>query len=222
MSDQITKNRQSDIFISYRRSDSAWAAGRIQDFLKIHFKSGSIFRDVEQIGLGQKFPERIQQALESCKIMLVIIGSSWLTIADEYGRRRLDNPEDWVRIEVETALRREILVIPVVLEGAKLPTKIALPDSLKNLIDLNGILNLQDQYFIYQMGNLLDTIKTVVEASSDGQYPHIDELKVMVRESLIDSDDPELIRHMKDYLYEDFVKEYQDDMWSNGGDGDDD
>ena len=117
--------------------------------------------------------------------MLVIIGEKWFTSAFEDGRRRLDNPSDWVRFEIRTALERGILVIPIVVDDAKLPSKEALPDDLQGLIELQGITDLKDAYFIGHMSNLLDTLKTIVELSSEKSYPHIDELKEIVRENLI-------------------------------------
>lgn len=203
-----------DIFISYRRDDAAWVAGRIHDFLKIHFDEGRIFRDTEQIALGQKFPAAIQRALDSCKVMLVIIGQEWLRIAYEDGRRRLDNPEDWVRIEISSALERGMLVIPIVVDGAKLPSKDALPDVLQGLVDLQGITSLTDRYFVYQMLNLLDTLKGIVQLASDSKYPHIDELKELVRENLIEEDDEELLEYMRDRLRDEIIEKHEYDSYN--------
>lgn len=211
-----------DIFISYRRNDTAWVAGRIHDFLKTHFDAGRIFRDTEQIGLGQKFPKSIEKALGNCKVMLVIIGQKWLTSAYEDGRRRLDDPNDWVRIEIKTAIEREILLIPIVVDGAKLPSKEALPEDLQGLVDLQGITDLRDAYFIGQMHNLLDTLKNIVEASVDKPYPHIDDLRDIVRENLIENDDEEILGYMKERLRDEIIEEYNRDLYHEYNDFRDD
>lgn len=202
-----------DIFISYRRLDAAWVAGRIHDFLKIHFDAGRIFRDVEQLRLGVKFPKAIEAALNNCKVMLVIVGDKWLTTAYEDGRRRLDNPTDWVRIEIKTALERGILIVPIVVEGAQMPSAQALPDDIQSLVEFQGILDLSDKFFIPHMFNLLDTLKDIVELAGDKPYPHLDEIREIVRESLIESDDETLLEYMKDRLQDGIIKEYEQDLY---------
>lgn len=204
-----------DIFISYRRADAVWVAGRIHDFLKVHFDAGRIFRDTEQIALGQKFPKSIEQALQNCKVMLVPIGSKWLTISDEFGRRRLDKQDDWVRTEIRTALERDILIIPIFFDGATPPPKEALPKDLQELTEIQGIPNLQDKYFFGQMMNLIDTLKSIVELSSGNDYLHIDELREIVRENLIESDDEELKEYMKETLRDEIVQEWQEDSYND-------
>ena len=104
----------SRIFISYRRSDAAAEAGRIYDNLKAHFGRESVFIDVDTIEPGEDAQERINEVLSQCQVVLVVMGRGWLGAQDELGRRRLDNPADWVRLEVEMALaRQDIRVIPV-------------------------------------------------------------------------------------------------------------
>ena len=123
----------SRIFISYRRSDVAASAGRIYDCLESRFGKDAIFMDVDALRAGEDFRERIQEAVEQCQVLLVVIGHGWIQAKDESGRRRLDNPADWVRLEVETALERHVTVIPVLSEGVLMPRESELPESLRPL-----------------------------------------------------------------------------------------
>ena len=95
------------IFISYRRQETAWPAGRLYDVLVEHFPAEQVFKDVDNIEPGDDFVERITAAVASCDVLLALIGPQWLTITDENGQRRLDDPEDYVRLEIETALNAE-------------------------------------------------------------------------------------------------------------------
>ena len=122
------------IFINYRRDDGAWAAGRLFDVLSRHFASKQIFIDVDNLDAGIDFIEAIEESVGSCDVLIAIIGERWLISSDEEGRRRLDNSEDFVRIEIATALKRGIRVIPVLVEGASMPRAGDLPDDLKSLV----------------------------------------------------------------------------------------
>lgn len=110
------------IFMSYRREDTAYPAGWLFDRLTSHFGRGQVFKDVDSIELGDDFGEVITTAVGSCDVLLALIGDRWLTITDENGRRRLDNPNDFVRLEIETALTRNVRVIPILVEGPPCPT----------------------------------------------------------------------------------------------------
>ncbi|MBT3188592.1 MAG: toll/interleukin-1 receptor domain-containing protein [Anaerolineae bacterium] len=121
------------IFISYRRADSAGYAGRIYDRLTDHFDKDAIFMDVVQIGAGLDFVEVLENAVQSCNVLVALIGKNWLNIKDEDGKRRLDNPQDFVRIEIATALKRGIHVIPVLIDGTPMPSANKLPENLKAL-----------------------------------------------------------------------------------------
>jgi TIR domain-containing protein len=126
------------IFISYRRRDSADVTGRIYDRLVNHFGEGAVFQDVEDIPLGMDFSEYIQEVVGKCDAFLAIIGNQWLDAADKAGGRRLDNPADNVRIEIESALLRKIPLIPVLVSGAEMPAADALPESLRKLAMRNA------------------------------------------------------------------------------------
>lgn len=127
------------IFISYRRADSAMAAGRIHDRLAAAFGHENVFKDVDDIPPGVDFRVFIAQEVQRSDVMLVLIGQIWLMIADTNGARRLDNPDDFVRIEVETGLNKDqCRVVPVLLGNTSLPQAQDLPESLQGLIYLNA------------------------------------------------------------------------------------
>jgi hypothetical protein len=117
------------IFISYRRDDSSAWAGRLSDRLSSHFPSNQIFMDVDTIEPGIDFVEAIEESVGSCDVLIAVIGTHWLTSSNRDGRRRLEIPEDSVRVEIATALKRGIRVIPVLVEGATMPEVSDLPPS---------------------------------------------------------------------------------------------
>jgi len=120
------------IFISYRRDDAAYQAGWLYVELARHFGEGRLFKDVDTIRPGDDFAARITSTLNSCSVLLAVIGPRWLTVTGS-GRRRLDDPADWVRLEIETALTRGLRIIPVLVDGAKMPAPAELPPSLQAL-----------------------------------------------------------------------------------------
>jgi tetratricopeptide (TPR) repeat protein len=122
------------IFISYRRQETAWPARQLYDVLVEHFPAEQVFKDVDNIDPGDEFVERITTAVESCDVLLALIGPNWLTITNKKGQRRLDDPEDYVRIEIETALTRKIRVIPILVDDAQMPGADELPATLAPLV----------------------------------------------------------------------------------------
>jgi hypothetical protein len=146
------------IFISYRRQDSQSAAGRLADHLKEHMRGVPIFRDVETIEPGVDFVEAIGRALQSCGVLLAVIGPRWASLADSAGRRRLDDPNDYTRLEIATALARDdVRVIPVLVEGAQMPGGDDLPEDLKALSRRNAI-ELTDKRWEYDVSQLVETL----------------------------------------------------------------
>jgi pterin-4a-carbinolamine dehydratase len=125
--------RQPLVFVSYRRQDSSAAARWLAQTIARTFGSQSVFIDTEAIRTGDDWAEQIDQALESASILIPVIGPSWLRIADEYGRRRLDLDDDWVRNEILHALEHKLRVIPLLLSGTPLPKKEALPPGIARL-----------------------------------------------------------------------------------------
>src|SRR5215471_3829119 len=121
------------IFINYRRDDSIGVAGRLYDRLAQSFGRDELFMDVDHIPAGVDFVAHLNSQVAACNIILVVIGPRWLEAKDENGGRRLDNQDDFVTIEIATALARNIRVIPVLVDGARMPKAGELPDPLKAL-----------------------------------------------------------------------------------------
>jgi TIR domain len=127
------------IFISYRRDDAEGQAGRLFDDLVSHFGEGAVFMDVAGIEPGTDFRRAIDAHVASCGVLLAVIGKSWLDAKDESGRRRLEDAGDFVRLETASALKRDIPVVPVLVQDAKMPRAEQLPSDLKELAYRNGV-----------------------------------------------------------------------------------
>src|SRR6516164_381964 len=127
------------IFINYRRDDSIGTAGRLNDRLAQSFGRKNLFMDVDNIPAGVDFAEYLQSQVSACDVFLAIIGPNWLDAKDDDGRRRFDNPDDYVAIEIAAALARKIRVIPVLVDGARTPKADKLPDSVKPLVRRNAV-----------------------------------------------------------------------------------
>jgi TIR domain len=121
------------VFINYRRDDSIGMAGRLQDRLAQTFGRKKIFMDVDHIPVGADFAKHINSQVAGCDAILVVIGPNWLNAKDESGGRRLDNPDDFVALEIAAALTRDITVIPVLVDGARMPKASELPESIQLL-----------------------------------------------------------------------------------------
>ena len=127
------------IFISYRREDAEGQAGRLFDDLARHFGEDSVFMDVAGIEAGRDFRRVIDENVASCGVLLAMIGKSWIDAKDESGRRRLEDPMDFVRLETASALKRDIPVVPVLVHGARMPRTEQLPEDLAELAYRNGV-----------------------------------------------------------------------------------
>jgi hypothetical protein len=123
-----------NIFINYRREESGHAAGRLHERIGQAFGPDKVFMDVDNIPAGFDFTDHLTKQVAACDAMLAVIGPNWLNAKDEPGDRRLDNPDDFVAIEIGAALARNIPVIPVLVDGARMPRASELPDSLKPLV----------------------------------------------------------------------------------------
>ena len=150
------------IFVSYRRQDSQSAAGRLSDHLKDHLAGVPIFRDVETIDPGADFVDAIGRALKSCAVLIAVIGPRWVGIQGANGARRLDDPGDYTRLEIATALqRKDVRVIPVLVEGAVMPAPEDLPDNLQALARRNAV-ELSDKRWEYDVAQLVKTLRAVL------------------------------------------------------------
>jgi hypothetical protein len=128
----------SAIFVSYRRGDSEGQARALYIQLAELIGKDSVFMDVDSISLGRDFRQIVQERLESCELMLALIGPSWIDSKDAAGNRRLENPTDLVRVEIAAALKRNIPVTPVLLQGVQMPAPERLPEDIKDLAYRNG------------------------------------------------------------------------------------
>ena len=155
------------IFICYRRDDSSGHAGRLYDRLTAHFGDEQIFMDIDYIEPGEDFVQVIEDAVGSCEILLPVIGRRWLLSADG-ASRRLDNPLDFVRLEIAAALRRNIRVIPVLVQGANMPGPLDLPDELLPL-SRRQALDLSDQRWRHDITRLIEIIERIFSRLRDAQ-----------------------------------------------------
>ena len=127
------------IFLSYRREDSSGYTGRMFDHLARHFDPGQVFMDIDSIDPGVDFTEVVDRAVARSAVIVAVIGRSWLSATDERGGRRLDDPTDYVRRELSIALFRGARVIPVLVQGAQMPTVEQLPEPLQPLAHRNAL-----------------------------------------------------------------------------------
>lgn len=151
------------IFISYRRDDSGPYAGRLRDTLTHHFGAEQVFRDIDSVDPGERFPRLIEQEVGSCDALLALIGPEWLAITDAAGRRRLDDPDDFVRLEIATALgRSDVLVIPVLVDATSMPAAADLPKPLAALVECNAV-RITDENWDAQVARLTGALEKVVK-----------------------------------------------------------
>ena len=153
------KGSTAGIFISYRRNDSDVAAGRLADDLSEIFGRHAIFRDVDTLEAGEDYTRALDHALDCCVVMIAVIGPRWSEVTDEVGHRRLEDPTDWVRIEIRRALERGIRVIPVLVSAA-MPRETTVPVDLKPLLQRQPF-ELSDRHWRQGVELLADTLERV-------------------------------------------------------------
>jgi hypothetical protein len=166
----------SGIFISYRRTDSAYPAGWLFDRLAEHFGRAQVFKDVDSLEPGEDFAEAITTAVASCAALVAVIGEQWLSSSDEHGRRRLDNPEDFVRLEIETALARGVRVIPVLVNGASMPRSADLPPGLQPLARRQAVELRPDRF---DTSTLIRVLDTMIRTAATGPGPDSYQRKIV-------------------------------------------
>jgi TIR domain-containing protein/type III secretion system-like peptide-binding chaperone len=148
------------IFLSYRRSDAPGHAGRLYDRLVDRFGETGVFKDLDSMEPGADFGEVIEETVARCDALIAVIGRDWLA-ADETGVRRLDSPEDWVRLEIGHALKRDVRVIPVLVEGARMPSAVDLPADLQALARRHAV-ELSESAWNPQVRQLIDALETLL------------------------------------------------------------
>jgi len=156
------------VFLSYRRADSAQVAGRIFDKLVACYGDGSVFKDVDSISLGVDFQSALDESIVRSDVVLVIIGTNWSVAQDAEGRRRLEDPSDFVRAEIERALAKEIRIIPLLVENAKMPDVHELPISLRPLALRNAAVIRTDPDFHRDMERVIRSIGDFTAEGSTG------------------------------------------------------
>jgi hypothetical protein len=157
-------NDPKGIFISYRRDETAGYAGWLSDALNDCFGEHRVFRDIDSIEPGLDFVEAIERAIDSSDVVLVVIGKNWLTATDESGQPRLQNPDDYVRLEIASALKRNIRVVPLLMPGASMPHRNELPDDLVGLTRRNAF-PMNDSSWRDDARRLIGQLERVVEGS---------------------------------------------------------
>ncbi|CAN2048731.1 formylglycine-generating enzyme [Candidatus Magnetomoraceae bacterium gMMP-13] len=155
---------QNNVFINYRSDDTAGYAIALYKSLSEYFHDNQIFIDVNKIEPGEDFTQVIENALNSCKVLIVLIGRNWLSASDERGRR-LDNPNDFVRLEISTALKRNIRVIPVLLDGVSMPRFDDLPDELASLTRRHA-LDISNTRFNYDVDRLIKVLEKILKSEN--------------------------------------------------------
>jgi hypothetical protein len=150
------------IFLSYRRGDDPGFAGRLYDRLCASFKPDQIFMDIDNIPAGQDFARILQEQIDKCDVLLAVIGPNWLSTRYENGQRRLDDPNDFVRIEIESALRLNKRVVPVLVNNAEMPPREALPGGMTGLAYRNGV-RLTHERFVADYQGLIKQITSALD-----------------------------------------------------------
>ena len=165
------------IFISYRRGESAGYAGRLHESLERRFGEGTVFRDVDRLQPGQDFVSAISTSLRDCSACLVLVGRQWLDVSDATGVRRLTLPDDYVRLEIEAALARpDLLVVPILVEGATMPQTKDLPPSIRPLTRRHA-LSLRDESWDADVDRLCSALaKAIGRGASPPALPRLHRL----------------------------------------------
>jgi hypothetical protein len=166
-SEEATVKKANSIFVSYRRGDTAGYAGRLADDLDEHFGENVVFHDIDSIAPGTDFVEATQQAIGSAEVLLAVIGRSWLTATNF---KRLQDPQDYVRMEILTALNRNTRVIPVLVEGASMPSAKQLPEELAPLTHRNAF-ELHANSWGNDVQRLITTLEQQLEDSQQKAQP---------------------------------------------------
>jgi hypothetical protein len=146
------------IFINYRRSEAEYAAGALGRELRRHFGDDRIFRDKEDIGGGASWKRRVLDEINGESALLILIGRGWAMVTDAQGRRRLDNPDDPLRMEIADGLRDGAAILPILLENAEMPADTDLPEDLRAITEHNA-LNLRDGDWQYDLTNICRTLE---------------------------------------------------------------
>lgn len=161
---------QMRVFVNYRRGDTRHVAGRLRDLIVTRFGEDSVFVDVESIEPGLDYVTAIDTAVGSCQVMLVLIGDRWLEASNDRGLRRIDDPNDRLRLEIEAGLRHQTRVIPVLVDSASMPKSKDLPTPLAALARHQAT-RLRHESFRNDADHLLEVVERVVAGTSERDDP---------------------------------------------------
>jgi TIR domain len=180
----LTRISQGDcslhsIFISYRRDDSEGEAGRLADDLAHRFREESVFMDVNAIQPGRDFRKAIDESIHKCSVLLAILGPGWLESKNGAGQKRLEDENDFVRLEIASALQRDIAVVPVLVRGARMPRADQLPVDLKELAFRNAV-ELTHARWKSDVQVLVEALKPCLEPYQVAPNPPVVEAKPAV------------------------------------------
>ena len=153
---------ERSVFISYRRSETGDVVGRLYERLVTHFGSGAVFKDIDAITPGLDFREELTNALRQCRIVIAVIGRDWEQLRNEHNLRRLDDPHDFVVLEIASALTRRIPVIPILVDRTSLPAANLLPDAIAMMRFRQTLLLRPDPDFATDVDRLIQAIETLL------------------------------------------------------------
>jgi hypothetical protein len=157
------KRKATKIFLCYRREDTQGFARGIYQSLAEEYGRERVFRDIDSTPAGVKFATWIESRVGQCDVMIVLIGAAWISAKDQHEQRRLDSPRDWVRQEIEAALRRDIPIIPVRVQGARMPSEDELPPSIADLTGFQSA-EVADSRWDFDVGLLVQAIDNLIAA----------------------------------------------------------
>lgn len=156
----------SSIFLSYRKTDSATISGILYERLADYFGPELVFKDIDTIPLGENFKDYISNVIQTCQIVLSVVGPDWLNATDGNGNRRLDNSEDFVRLELEIALQRKIRIIPVFIRNVKPLAELELPPSISQFVYQQGIFLRHGDDFNRDVQRLIESVSDYLAPKS--------------------------------------------------------
>lgn len=189
----------SRVFINYRRQDSEGYVGRLYDHLTQHFQRDDLFMDVDNIRPGADFVQVLEEAVMQCDILLAVIGPQWLTVTDEGGARRIDSWNDFVRIEIATALKHNKLVVPLLVGHARMPSPGDLPEDLAALSRRNAF-ELTHARFTEDVKRLAEVILSSLPARG-GRKPQANTAEIRRKETALKAMRMELFNAKDSPLY---------------------
>ena len=163
---QAGQLKRPKVFLCYRREDTQGFARGIYQTLAGKYGHEQVFRDIDSTPAGVRFSAWIESRVGQCSVMIVLIGDAWLTTKDQQGQRRLDSPKDWVRQEIEAALRRDIPIIPVCVQGAPMPSEDELLPSMAALAGFQSA-EITDSRWDFDTGLLIQAIDNLIAPAED-------------------------------------------------------